>query len=132
MLRKENKMSKGIKASENKAKDTESVKLSLSVKDRLAFGSLFLQQGDIISQILARDMSIKVQPTQAEIKKIDLKTIKSKVGEISYSWNPKAKAVNIIFTNAEIEFLREQVGRLDKEKKVTVDMLELCLKIRGN
>lgn len=122
-------MGKKIKSTENKAGDVETkpVKLSLSVKDRLAFRELFPQQGNILSQVLVRDIAEKVQLTQAEIKKIDLKATGN-----AFSWNPKAKAVSIVFTNAEMTFLREQVDRLDKEKKVTVDMLELCLKIKGN
>lgn len=122
-------MAKRIKATKNKAGDVETkpVKLSLSVKDRLAFRELFPRQGDILSQVLARDIAEKVQITQAEMKKIELSTEGDKI-----SWNPKAKTVNIVFTNPEITFLQAQVDRLDKEKKITLDILGLCLKIKGN
>ncbi len=106
----------------------ETKSLKLSVKDRLNLKGLFPPQNDILGQIMARDIDEKVQITQAEIEKIDLK----QRPEGGLQWDKeKAKDKTIEFTGAELEFLRTQITRLDAAKQVTSDLLELCLKIRG-
>lgn len=116
-----------MKASKNKAENVETKSLKLSVKDRLNLNELFPQQNDILGQIMARDIYEKVQITQAEIKKIDLKQTQGRL-----EWNKeKAKDKTVVFTGAELEFLRTQVTRLDNAKQITSDLLELCLKIKG-
>ena len=117
-----------MKASKNKAEDVETKSLKLSIKDRLNLNEFFPQQNDILGQIMARDIYEKVQITQAEIKKIDLKSRP----EGGLEWNKgKVKDKTVEFTSAELEFLRTQVARLDKAKQITSDLLELCLKIKG-
>ncbi len=123
-------MSKKVKVSKNQAKDveTKSVKLKLSTKDRVVFNGLFPQQNDILGQVVARDISGKIQLSQREIEKIELKRRSSGQG---FEWKEeKAKDVTVEFTSAEMEFLRTQVTRLDKAKQITSDILELCLKIK--
>lgn len=118
------------KASKNKAKDveTKSIELKLSIKDRLSLKELFPRQSDIISLTLVRDIIDKTQLSQVEIKKIGLKLAED--GR-TITWNDKvAIEKNIGFTGAEITYMRSQVDRLDNEKKVTADLLSLCLRIR--
>ena len=117
-----------VKATQNKAENVETklTKLALSIKDRLIFNELFPKQSDIIGQIIVRDIAEKLQITQVEGEKIGLKPREGG----GFTWkNTKDKVVEL--TNTEMEFLRTQVQRLDKEKKVTLDLLELCLKIKG-
>jgi hypothetical protein len=123
-------MSKKPKVSKNKAKDVETkpVKLKLSVNDRMFFKLLLPQQANILEQILARDIMDRVQLAQSELDKIEFKKNPEGKGFIWKGANLKDKTVE--FTDAEIEFLRTQVTRLDNSKQVTSDFLELCLKIK--
>ncbi len=120
-------MSKGPRAGRNKAKDTEDhpVKLSLSIKERLEIGSILPERADIITQILSRDIAKRVQFTQAEAKKMGIK----KTPQGGLAWN-KGSNTDIIFSEAEMTLMRTQIDRLDRENKVTSDVLSLCLKIR--
>lgn len=121
-------MSKKPKASKNKAQDTDtkSVKLEITVKDRLVHGDLLPQQGDILTLTLAKDIGEKLRLTQADMKTAGFER---SPGQKGFTWK-KEITRKVVFTNAEIEFLRAQVDRLDKEKKITTDILSLCLKIR--
>jgi len=122
-------MGKKIKSNQNKAADVETkpIRFSLTVKDRLAFTSILPREGDILNQVLSRDIENKVRLTQTEIKKVGLKS--SPTGGVT--WNPKADSgTEIEFTFTETTLLRSQVEKLDKEKKITPDILSLCLKIR--
>lgn len=120
---------KKVKASCNKAKNVEIKlsKISLSIKDRIIFDSIMPTQSDILSQVLARDIIDKIEITQPDMKKTRLR--KKEDGSEGYIWD-KPLDTTFEFTQAEMEFLRTQVARLDTEKKITPDLLELCLKIR--
>jgi hypothetical protein len=121
-----------VKASRNKAKDTEGMKIELSIRDRLVLiDSVLPKEGDIVSLTIARDIGRKVELTQAEMGKYKVKTIPSKDGKSSLTWDEKGQKKKIALTNAEIDFLKERVNVLDKQKKVTSDMLSLCLIVRG-
>ena len=114
------------KASENKAKDVEGVKMKLGIKDRFdVINHLSPKQGNIIDLTITKDISNKISFDQAELKKLGIKARK----EGGYEWlKESAKIVNC--TNAEIEFLRTRVTELDNQKMIPADMLELCLMIR--
>lgn len=101
--------------------------MELNVKDRLMFNSLFPQQGDLIAQTLIRDITKKVALTQDEIKEVELKVTAN-----GFNWNnEKAVPKDVTFTEAELEFIKQQVERLDREKKITQDNLDLCMKIKN-
>ncbi len=121
-------MAKRPKAEGNKAKDVEKkpIKFYLSILERLGFSALMPKQGNIITQVMCRDIEGKVRFTQAEIKKSGMKP----TDKGGIRWDTKAKDVGIVFTNAEITLLREQVDKLDQDNKITPDNLSLCLKIR--
>lgn len=122
------------KASENKAKDVEGVKMKLDIKDRLMIANALLpKEGNIITLTLARDIQKKVEFPQAEIKKIGMKTeIDPETKKAGLVWDEKGKKNEFKFTNAECEFLKTQVKDLDNRKKITPGMLSLCLMIRDN
>lgn len=105
--------------------------MKLSVKDRLVIGNLYPAQGNILQQTLVRDISRKTEVTQDEMKQINLAPIEGSQG---MKWDPDAAnklgEKEVQFTEAELNLLKEQVSRLDRENKVTLGMLDLCLKIR--
>lgn len=101
--------------------------MKLSIKDRLTIASLYPQQSNIVEQVIVKDIKKKVDLSQSEFKEINLK-----VSEGKYTWNNKAKDKEVDFTESELSLLKSQIDKLDKEKKITQDILSLCLKIKGD
>jgi len=100
--------------------------MKLTIKERVTIVALYPRESDLITQVLVKDLKEKIKLSQEEIKEIELK----KEG-MGYVWNTqKAKNKDIDFTKMEIIFLKEQVDRLDKEKKISLDLIDICLKIR--
>lgn len=117
---------KGTKSSQNKAKDVEGVKKELSIMDRVGMASLLPTEGNMLTQITARDIRKKVELTQEDIKKHN---VKSRPGG-GLSWDDNGKKKIIRFTNPEYELLRSQIDKLDAQQKITSDMLSACLVIK--
>lgn len=124
-----NKKTRKPKASKNKAKVVETcgVKVKLSVKDRMLMRNLMPTEGDIVTLTISRDIQAKVRLTQAELKKAGVKENKDAGG---LKWD-KDFEKTVIFSHAEHEFLKAEVSKLDSKKKVTPEILDLCVKIRG-
>jgi len=102
--------------------------MRLDTKDRIVFSALFAQQDDLINQTLAKDISKKIEITQEEMKKLDLKRVENQ----GLIWNPEIDiSKDVEFSKAEITYLKGRVDILDKQKQITQDVLELCLKIRN-
>ncbi len=120
-------MRKKPKATQNKAEDVEGVKMELSIKDRLTMmNSLMPKEGDIISLTISRDVRAKLELSQAEIKRIGLESTEGG----GLKWKEDSTKKKVKFTNAEMEILRTQVNDLDKRKKITSELLSVCLMIR--
>ncbi|MHC4122000.1 MAG: hypothetical protein ACYSSI_00370 [Planctomycetota bacterium] len=124
-----------VKASKNKAEDVESIKKALSIKDRLMLLGLLPKEGNILAITLAKDIRDKVVLTQAEMTKYKVEEKISTDGTgrniSNLVWDEKGQTKKIEFTNAEWQLLKEQVEKLDNKKRVTPDLLSLCLMIKG-
>jgi len=105
---------------------TSGVFISLGIKDRLVIRDLFPQHGGYVEQLLAVDIGNKVTITQQEVKEYGIKDAQG--GRVE--WNPDTREKKFKFTEAEFSFLKSQVERLDNEKKITIDLVELCKKIK--
>lgn len=102
--------------------------MKLSIKERLNFGAILPQKGNIVEQKLARDIGEKIEISQKEMKEIGLKAVGDTV-----QWNEKkAKDKNVEFTEMELDLLKKQVKELDEKKEITANILSLCLKINAN
>ncbi len=101
--------------------------MKLTVKERLIISVLYPQQSDILTQVLVKDLQRKLDFTQEELKEINFRV----EGHFQRWDKEKAKDLEVVFTEAELKLLKESVDKLDKEKKVTPELLDLCLKIRN-
>ena len=104
------------------------MKIKLSIIDRINFSVLFPQQGTILIQMIVRDISSKIEISADESKKIELKQVSDKL-----FWNvEKAGKLekDFEFSEAEINFLKGRVDEIDKEGKVTLQVLDLFNKIK--
>lgn len=100
--------------------------MNLKIKDRLVIGNLFPQRAGLLEQITVRDITTKVLISSEERKKLDLVQ-----DGTTFKWSQdKDKGKEIEFSSIEIVFLKEQVDRMDKEKAITPELVELCVKIK--
>lgn len=100
--------------------------MKLTIKDRIVLSGLYPKEGDMLTQILIREIGEKTRIGSEEAKEIELKT-----SAVGVTWNvSKATEKEIEFTNSELRLLKERVSKLDKEKKITQEMLDLCVKIQ--
>lgn len=103
--------------------------MKLNVKDRLIFRALFPREGDILSQTLIKDIGVKINIDQKELNKISFKRRPDGRG---FEWDEKkAKIIDVDFTKAELSVLKAQVDKLDKEKKITHEILDICVKVKN-
>lgn len=102
--------------------------VSLTVKDRLVMRNLFPKETNLLTQILIRDMTEKVQLNQKDLDDIDFTVVGT-----GYKWDEdKAKDIEVSFTDAELKILSDAVNELDKKNKVTQELLDICMKIKNN
>ncbi len=101
--------------------------MKLTVKERLMFNTFYPRSGSIAEQQLVRAIDNKIVLSQEEVEEINLKSIGQNL-----KWDKeKGKDLDVMFTNEEYKFLRLQVEKLDKENRVTLEILDLCLKVKG-
>lgn len=103
--------------------------MKLNIKERVSIPSLCPIRGaDIITQTLVRDILKKVALTQAEMKKIKYRPSNDGLG---VQWEADVLPLkSVTFSELELGILKSQVEKLDKEKKVSQEILSLCLKVR--
>jgi len=104
-------------------------KIKINAVDKLFINNLLPKTESILIQIMARDISRKVEISEKDRKTIDLKF----TSEGGLKWDIKhikKTEIEIEFSEAEISMLHEQVEKLDEAKKITASMLDTVLKIR--
>lgn len=101
--------------------------MKLNIKERLVLPTLFPQRSDIATALTMRDIKNKIDISIKEKEEVGLK---AKQGRIHWD-KSKARDIDITFNTVELNFLKDQVDRIDKEKNVTEDLLDLCLKIKN-
>ena len=100
--------------------------MKLTIKERLTIGNIYPKESNIINQTIIKGASEKVNITQDEIKEINLRTEGG-----MFLWDKdKGKDKEVKFSALELQLLKDQVDKLDKGNKITMDILDLCLKIR--
>ena len=103
--------------------------MELGIKDRLLLtGQLLPKEGNMLTMVVVKDIKNKTELSQSEVTEYGLKV----VAEGGLSWNEEGnKSVKeIIFTTAELSILKEKVDELDRNAKLTLDILPLCRLIK--
>ena len=101
--------------------------VALTVKERLLISQIYPEKSSITDQTIVRDIMRKLEITQEEQTEIEFKTTPQ-----GFTWNQEKEKVSAVeFTDAELNLLKNQVNNLDKEQKVTQQLVELCLKIKN-
>jgi hypothetical protein len=109
---------------------TEEIKknvIALTVKDRLLVTQLYPKESNLVEQTIVRDISRKIEISQKEQEEIGLKAVQQ-----GFTWDQEKELVKQIeLSDIELSLLRDRVNALDSEKKITQQILELCLKIKN-
>lgn len=100
--------------------------MKLFLKHRISISSLLPQTGGILEQMTSRDILKKVEILSDEAKSFNLRPN----GEMLIWDQDKDLGKDVEFSSTEIMFLKDQVEKLDKEKKITPDTLDICLLIK--
>jgi len=100
----------------------EGATLKLFVLDRLTMPNIFPKEASLDEQVHARSVAKKVLLSQDEATDCALVL---KGGRMSFN-QLKDFSTDIYFTPGEINFLKDQVKRMDEEKKITYEMINLC------
>jgi hypothetical protein len=101
--------------------------IALTVKERLLISQIYPEKSSLTEQTIVRDVSRKLEISQEEQTEIEFKTMPQ-----GFTWNQEKEQVKVVeFTDAELNLLKDRVNALDKEQKITQQILELCLKIKN-
>ena len=120
------KKERKIMVKSTKVKNVESVEKALTIKDRFALIGILPKQNDIITMVMIRDIEIRMTMTQDEKNKHKFR--KSENG--GWEWELPKKRRTFTFSNAEMELIRTQITELDKQKKISADLLDFCILMR--
>ena len=105
--------------------------MQLSFKDRVIMSLLLLpKESNITDQIICKDIAKKIEISQEERELVNLTT--SERGGLTWEPTKEPAPREIEFSAAELDLLRKSVTKLDEEKKVSADILDLCLMIRDS
>ncbi len=110
-----------------KEKKDKAMVLKLRFSDRAQFGVMYPQGTDILTAIILRDIKSKLELSQPEQDRFDIK--RNKDDQLEWK-NENNKVKSISFTKPEIKFLKDRVTELDKQKKIPLYLLDVVLQIQ--
>jgi hypothetical protein len=99
--------------------------MKLSVKERIQLEILYPKAEDIKTMILVKDIQDKITLTQKELAEYKFESTPT-----GYKWQDEKEEKEVEFTTLELELLKKGVTELDKNKKVTIELIGLVLKIQ--
>jgi len=101
-------------------------KLNLSIAERLHFTELLPRAAGIIEMEIIRGLKERVRFTPKEIDEFELRDLRN--GSVVWDGS-KAKLREFRFEDSEIKLIKKGVQILDKEERVTDEILDLAKKI---
>ncbi|KKL47754.1 hypothetical protein LCGC14_2332370 [marine sediment metagenome] len=104
------------------------MKVTLTVQERFSVVGMLPKEGELLEQSIVRDIREKVLPDTKELKSIEAHN--DQQGRLT--WNSsKEKDKEIELTKIEVGFLKTQVERINKEKKINQSNIGVCEKIQN-
>ena len=99
--------------------------MKLTIKERIQLSSMLPKQAGMIEMILVREMTQRITLTSKEIE--EYKIIENEKGIF---WTGDIE-IDVEFNPSEIKILKESVKKFDEDKLITLDNLDLCVKINN-
>lgn len=102
--------------------------MKMSIKDRMVLPDLYPPRGDFPQQLFIREIRKK---TELSLKEMEYYEFRHEGGRVFWD-EEKAKDdfLDVNLSHSELTFLNEQIDRMDREKAITQDNLDLCIKLR--
>lgn len=101
------------------AKQTAEKKTSLTLSDRIHLPSILKTEGKYSYLIIRKDIIEKLQITQEELKKYEIKEVQDKEQGGWLTWNKKTPShFDFSFTELEKNEIKLALEKLDKEEKL--------------
>ena len=89
--------------------------MKLSLVERIRFGNLLPERGDLLAMTVKEQLIQKVHITPEEFEKWDIKTTDG----MSFTWDKdKAEEVEIDFTEPELSMIRAKLKELETNKEL--------------
>lgn len=102
--------------------------MKLTITDRFIIPEILPESGDMIEMLLVKSIQEKVELTVRELEEWNVRQEDNLI-----LWDQKkACDKEIHFENSELTLLKKQVEELDKEKKITSRIIDLCVRIKNN
>lgn len=102
--------------------------MQLNILNRIILQNILPQKGTLSEQIICKDIIEKIKLSQGEILHVGLKDIEG----TRLVWDKEKETIlDINFSNAEINTLKQIVVDIDNNKGVTPDMVDLCIAIKA-
>lgn len=99
--------------------------MKFSVKDRIVLPPILPSEGSYTDMVIRRDLIEKLTLSQKEIEEFEVKV---DGGQITWD-EKKAKEKDVELTELELGLLRKSLKKLDDDKKLTDDFIDLYKKI---
>ena len=108
------------------------VTLELSIRDRIIFGSVFPDQGNLLEMKIIRAIEKKIEPSAEDLKSVNFTDVLDPQGRPTgrVKWdNKKEKPLMVSLSGLEIDLLKKFVNRMSGENKITRELADLAIKI---
>jgi hypothetical protein len=100
--------------------------MKLTIKDRFFIQAIYPKESSLIEQLLVKSIKEKCIIKAEEAEKIGLRSVDN-----TMVWDKsKEYDIDVEFTPAELTLLKTQIDVLDKAKKITLNLVDLCVKIK--
>jgi len=106
--------------------------MELLIKDRLTIQEFFPERGTKLDQLIALEIKGKIDFTAREREDIKLELKMTPDGRgFTWKWDPgkDSKIYRTTFSKPEISFLKKRSSELDRDAKLTIQMVETADKI---
>ena len=108
------------------------VTLELTMRDRIIFGSVFPDQGNLLEMKIIRAIEHKIEPTAQDLLDVHYTDVLDPQGRPTgrVKWdNKKEKLLKVSLSGIEIDLLKKFVNKMSAENRITRDLADLAIKI---
>lgn len=100
--------------------------MKLTLAERFAALKLLPAEANFVTLKVVRDLQETLAPTEKEIKDWDIKVMQTTEG-VRTTWSEEAKKIEVEIKTGEkaTDIFVEALEKLEKDKKLTVDMITL-------
>ena len=101
--------------------------IELSIIERIGFQQLVPEQGSFADLLHAKNIMKKVEISSEEADRLHLRTENGNI-----TWRKDADTpISVTFTPVELEVIRTQIDKLDKEQRIHISMFDIIQNLKA-